>query len=829
MHEKDSWNDLLNTQNPDIICLQETRCPYHRFPETLRKNKSYPYVHWSPGMDIRYSGVAILSKSPPISVKYGFEDYSFTDRCIIAKFKEFTIINVYAPYLGYPNHQNFDSRTKWEKQLRSCLNSFQPEDNIILVGDMNVAPQPLDVHPMEEGSNMPGGTQYERAAFQEVLELGLIDAFRLVHPSVTAYTSWPHGRNRRENNVGWRLDIFLVPNRRKHWIKDCGMYPKITGSDHCPIFLHLEIPDENVPIWIFQGVNYFLSNDYYTPIIINGTTYPSVTHAFIASKCNNETEREQIKRVSSMSALIELGKAITPQLSWEQNQYEILINCLEQKFNNQELKRQLLLTYPKSIIAGNLNHDNYFGTCLCPDHLLHNGTNILGKALMQVRRHLRASNQDMIAVTTRAQAKREEVEAKTVPSTSNSVPGSTINDMEAWKNKIIQAQSKDRLANNFKQALTQHPGKSQNFAVKDGILYKVNNDSLLIYVPESLRSEVLHNCHDSILGGHGGIDSTYDLISRTYWFPNLKTAVQNYVKKCDLCLKFKSKLTKSGLLQPISSTRPFEKMACDFLEIGRSKRGYCNCFVLVDLFSGYIYAVPTRRLQSADAVLALKQLLPYIVIPETLICDEGPHFISGEFKEFISQIGIPEMNIVPPDAHFSNGAAEAGIKKIVNKLKFYLQNKLDDWDLLLPTIMNTINKLKQYHGKSASEILYGVKGKAPGDLGAGEKSASAEEFHQEREQSRNETFTRKAEEKKKQEMQYNKHRRDEKFIAGEEVYVYFEPKSKFGMPAKFQPKFRRAQVVNQDSPVTYTVRIVDPPSTGRLRRVHVAFMKRQPT
>jgi len=257
------------------------------------------------------------------------------------------------------------------------------------------------------------------------------------------------------------------------------------------------------------------------------------------------------------------------------------------------------------------------------------------------------------------------------------VPGVPIKDMDVWRQELLNSQGVYDYIKEKKE-LMQH--KSQDdFVLKDGLLYRMEGKSKLIVVPLSLRNKVLKMCHESLLAGHKGVDATVDFIKRTYWWPKLLSSVTDFIQGCEKCLKFKSKLTKSGFLQTIRTSSPFQIMACDFLEIGRSNRGNCNCFVLVDLFSGFIWAVPTRRLRSVDAMEALKQILQYIPNFPTLICDQGPHFISQEFKEFVTQVGISKLNIVAANAHFSNGSAEAGIKKIVQTWKFYLQKDVSSW------------------------------------------------------------------------------------------------------------------------------------------------------
>jgi len=141
--------------------------------------------------------------------------------------------------------------------------------------------------------------------------------------------------------------------------------------------------------------------------------------------------------------------------------------------------------------------------------------------------------------------------------------------------------------------------------------------------------------------------------------------------------------------------------------------------------------------------------------------------------------------------------------------------------------LQTINKLKQYNGYSASELLYGITSKPPGDFREFEDFDSEEEFLKYREEIRQDSTKKRNFEKDRQEENYNKTRKLESYENGEEVMVYFEPNAKFNMPVKFQEKFREATVLKKLSDVTYLVRVEDNPAGREVRQAHVAYMKKK--
>ena len=717
--KKGEWQKATDLAAADIWCLQETRCAKGKFPIPTETQQTSPlqYIYCSPGDNTLYSGVALLSRIKPIKVIFGFPNGEHQDRILTAHFDDFIIVNIYSPFIGEFPHKNLEKRNAWERQLWKLVATLPRDYLHILCGDFNTCPEDQDCHPAIFSPQLASCTSQERESFRKLLSLGLVDIYRYCHPTKTQYSFWSFAKNCRQKDVGMRLDHFLVSRFTLPLVQNCGMFPNITGSDHCPIYLELD------------------------PRLISPSPDP---------------------RESEMVA-----------------------------------------------------------------------------ALTRAQAKLQAEIDKATKTTsTKPQPKGQETQE---PEIKHNSP---LTEQKKWK--LRTEQDKDPIIAKIKEKLLSQPEKIPNFSLRENIVVrKQGNGPELLYVPSTLRTKVLKTCHDSVFGGHYGLEKTYDLIRSTYWWPNLKTMTADYIISCEKCQRFKPKLTKSGLLQPIKSNHPFQKMGIDFLELSRSKQGNCYCLVLVDLFSGFVYAVPTRRNRTMDAITALESLLPVIGIPEVLISDEGPHFKSAAFKEFVDKIGILRLSIIPPDAHHSNGAAEAAIKKVVNLIKFYLHDNCEDWDEILPYAINTINKSKQYHGRSALELLYGVKTSALGRLF---ESAETEEqrdektevspaaqmplggaeigdFERYRQQVRQESREKRQHCQELQRKQYDRNREEKDYEIGDKVLVYFEPRAKFNFPAKLQPKFRIGTVISKDSPVTYTVEMADPTTSRNLRRVHVEFMK----
>lgn len=183
-----------------------------------------------------------------------------------------------------------------------------------------------------------------------------------------------------------------------------------------------------------------------------------------------------------------------------------------------------------------------------------------------------------------------------------------------------------------------------------------------------------------------------------------------------------------------------------------------------------------------------------------------PLFTSAAFKLFVNKLGVIRLGVIPTDAHHSNGGAEAGIKKIVNFVKFYLSDTGEMWDEILPYAVNTINKLKQYHGKSALELMYGVKATAPGRIFESRESEEKEaepDFEEYRQSMREQAVD------KKKRCQARNNKATNTIQTGK--------RNRSRLAKKYWSILTRGQ--------SSTVKMADPRSSKSLRRVHVEYMK----
>nr|AAB19427.1 Rrp1=recombination repair protein 1 [Drosophila sp. (in: flies)] len=232
---------LIDLEEPDIFCLQETKCANDQLPEEVTRIPGYhPYWLCMPG---GYAGVAIYSKIMPIHVEYGIGNEEFDDvgRMITAEYEKFYLINVYVPNSGR-KLVNLEPRMRWEKLFQAYVKKLDALKPVVICGDMNVSHMPIDLENPKNNTKNAGFTQEERDKMTELLGLGFVDTFRHLYPDRKgAYTFWTYMANARARNVGWRLDYCLVSERFVPKVVEHEIRSQCLGSDHCPITIFFNI------------------------------------------------------------------------------------------------------------------------------------------------------------------------------------------------------------------------------------------------------------------------------------------------------------------------------------------------------------------------------------------------------------------------------------------------------------------------------------------------------------------------------------------------------------------------------------------------------------
>ncbi|WP_106769138.1 exodeoxyribonuclease III [Paenibacillus faecalis] len=234
---KKGFLDYFKQADADIFCIQETKLQEGQIELDLGPEYEQ---YWNYAIKKGYSGTAVFTKIPPLSVRYGIEEDSEPEgRIITLEFDSFYLVNVYTPN-AKRDLSRLDYRLEWEERFRRYLLELDKIKPVIVCGDLNVAHQEIDLKNAKSNMGNSGFTLEERGKMTELLASGFIDTFRFLYPDRTdVYSWWSYMPKVRERNIGWRIDYFLVSARVAEKVMEAEIDCHVMGSDHCPVALHL--------------------------------------------------------------------------------------------------------------------------------------------------------------------------------------------------------------------------------------------------------------------------------------------------------------------------------------------------------------------------------------------------------------------------------------------------------------------------------------------------------------------------------------------------------------------------------------------------------------
>ena len=236
------FKEYFDNVDADFFCIQETKMQKEQ--ATFEMNGYYEY--WNCADKKGYSGTLIYTKHKPINVIYGINVdnerglYNDEGRVITLEYDNFYLVTSYTPN-SQDGLKRLDYRMTFEDNFRKYLNTLSTKKSVIVCGDLNVAHKEIDLKNPKTNTMNPGFTIEERNKMTELLDSGFIDSFRYMNPDKIKYSWWSYRFNARLNNVGWRIDYFLVSDDLKESIINAEIDKDILGSDHCPVILEMEL------------------------------------------------------------------------------------------------------------------------------------------------------------------------------------------------------------------------------------------------------------------------------------------------------------------------------------------------------------------------------------------------------------------------------------------------------------------------------------------------------------------------------------------------------------------------------------------------------------
>ncbi|MFH1877208.1 MAG: exodeoxyribonuclease III [Candidatus Omnitrophota bacterium] len=231
---------FLAASGCDVLCLQETKAR----PDQLGKQLTAPqgfFTYWNYPARRGYAGVSVFTRKRSLSVETDFLDPSFDTegRALILHYKNFILINVY-----FPNGGSGPERLKYKLEFYDRFLVFADsikKRDIIICGDFNTAHKAIDLARPGQNEMSSGFLPVERAWLDKFTGHGYHDTFRAFNNEPGQYTWWDYKTRSRERNVGWRIDYFFAAGEIMPEIKSAFIMPEITGSDHCPVGIELDV------------------------------------------------------------------------------------------------------------------------------------------------------------------------------------------------------------------------------------------------------------------------------------------------------------------------------------------------------------------------------------------------------------------------------------------------------------------------------------------------------------------------------------------------------------------------------------------------------------
>jgi exodeoxyribonuclease-3 len=232
--------DWLAAHNPDIMCLQETKVQDQDFPVDAFQSAGYHATFR--GMK-SYNGVATLSREKPARVLYGLHEGPDNEdfRLLLTVVDGISVVNSYVPQ-GYSiASEKYAYKLAWFSRIRRYFETqLDPGEPAIWLGDLNIAPEPIDVYHPEKRVNDPDFHIDARKAWKEAAAWGFVDVFRQLHPDRIQYTYWDYFRNAFDRNFGWRIDHILAtaPLAARCLVAEVDMAPRKAegASDHTVVW-----------------------------------------------------------------------------------------------------------------------------------------------------------------------------------------------------------------------------------------------------------------------------------------------------------------------------------------------------------------------------------------------------------------------------------------------------------------------------------------------------------------------------------------------------------------------------------------------------------------
>lgn len=230
--------DWLSRDPVDVVCLQETKLEDKNFPVAEVQAAGFSVVFAG---QKTYNGVAIVSREPARDVAIGipgFEDAQV--RVIAATVGDIRVVDAYVPNGQSVDSDKYRYKLEWLAAFTRWLaGELAQYPKLVVVGDFNIAPAPVDVHDPKAWEGQVLVSEPEREAFRKLLELGFADAFRLFEQPEKSFTWWDYRMNAFKRGLGLRID---------HVLLSASLAKRCTRVEIARALRELERPSDHAPV-----------------------------------------------------------------------------------------------------------------------------------------------------------------------------------------------------------------------------------------------------------------------------------------------------------------------------------------------------------------------------------------------------------------------------------------------------------------------------------------------------------------------------------------------------------------------------------------------------
>ena len=370
----------------------------------------------------------------------------------------------------------------------------------------------------------------------------------------------------------------------------------------------------------------------------------------------------------------------------------------------------------------------------------------------------------------------------------------------------------------------------KHFKIKRGLLFReiIENNATIeqLVIPECFKQDILQGLHTDI--GHTGIERTTRLIRERFFWPCMTVEIEDYIKKCDRCLRRKTATNTRAPLVNIHTNYPLELVCFDFLTLESSKGGYSNILVITDHFTKFAMAIPTKnQTAKTTAETFYNNFIVHYGIPTRLHSDQGANFESTLIKELclLTNMKKSHTTVYHPQG---NAGPERFNRTLISMLGTLENSQKSDWTKYIHSLVFAYNSIPHETTRvSPYELMFGRKPRLPIDAMFSEAREDAqlnknteeyiEDLRNKIKKTREiaETFMAKA--KKKQKYYYDQKLKGNSLDIGDQVLVKILAREG---KHKIADKFEEELYTVIEKPRGLPVYVVKGNETDRIRKLH---------